>query len=105
MRFVIECSQGRSSRRGSYQHIFFFFFLRMRPPPSSTLFPYTTLFRSSRTCNDHLFTDFWKFLQINARAEIDSSRDKNIRAPASMTAQGHTDDGVVGVPLSGHAGG
>src|SRR5437773_10749863 len=25
---------------------FFFFFLMMRPPPRSTLFPYTTLFRS-----------------------------------------------------------
>src|SRR5207247_10313603 len=26
---------------------FFFFFLLLRPPPRSTLFPYTTLFRSS----------------------------------------------------------
>src|SRR2546430_16934446 len=26
--------------------IFFFFFLMIRPPPGSTLFPYTTLFRS-----------------------------------------------------------
>src|SRR5438876_7199991 len=26
----------------------FFFFLMIRPPPTSTLFPYTTLFRSSR---------------------------------------------------------
>src|SRR5437868_14842551 len=26
--------------------IFFFFFLLIRPPPRSTLFPYTTLFRS-----------------------------------------------------------
>src|SRR5207253_11238380 len=26
--------------------IFFFFFLMTRPPPRSTLFPYTTLFRS-----------------------------------------------------------
>src|SRR5947199_2201313 len=26
----------------------FFFFLMLRPPPRSTLFPYTTLFRSSR---------------------------------------------------------
>src|SRR5689334_25088948 len=26
-----------------------FFFLMIRPPPRSTLFPYTTLFRSSRT--------------------------------------------------------
>src|SRR5437763_5834273 len=25
----------------------FFFFLNMRPPPRSTLFPYTTLFRSA----------------------------------------------------------
>src|SRR5688500_20035843 len=27
---------------------FFFFFLPIRPPPRSTLFPYTTLFRSRR---------------------------------------------------------
>src|SRR5437868_12621649 len=27
-------------------YFFFFFFLRLRPPPRSTLFPYTTLFRS-----------------------------------------------------------
>src|SRR5205807_10493643 len=26
----------------------FFFFLMLRPPPRSTLFPYTTLFRSTR---------------------------------------------------------
>src|ERR1017187_10924029 len=28
--------------------LFFFFFLRIRRPPRSTLFPYTTLFRSRR---------------------------------------------------------
>src|SRR6266496_4973578 len=28
--------------------LFIFFFLMIRPPPRSTLFPYTTLFRSSR---------------------------------------------------------
>src|SRR2546426_4254924 len=27
-------------------HVFFFFFLMIRRPPRSTLFPYTTLFRS-----------------------------------------------------------
>src|SRR5438445_4893369 len=27
---------------------FFFFFLMLRPPPRSTLFPYTTLFRSDQ---------------------------------------------------------
>src|SRR2546430_6042617 len=29
--------------------VFFFFFLMIRRPPRSTLFPYTTLFRSFRT--------------------------------------------------------
>src|SRR5207248_7534665 len=29
-----------------YPQLFFFFFLIIRPPPRSTLFPYTTLFRS-----------------------------------------------------------
>src|SRR5437870_8288915 len=31
----------------STSHFFFFFFLMIPPPPRSTLFPYTTLFRSS----------------------------------------------------------
>src|SRR2546430_8957202 len=31
---------------------FFFFFLMIRRPPRSTLFPYTTLFRSWRWCGD-----------------------------------------------------
>src|SRR5437870_13265845 len=31
-----------------YYSFFFFFFLMIRRPPRSTLFPYTTLFRSSR---------------------------------------------------------
>src|SRR5206468_13112656 len=31
-----------------YFFVFIFFFLMIRPPPSSTLFPYTTLFRSER---------------------------------------------------------
>src|SRR5688572_33240976 len=29
-------------------HVFFYFFLTIRRPPRSTLFPYTTLFRSGR---------------------------------------------------------
>src|SRR5688572_33497624 len=33
-------------------YIFFFFFLMIRRPPRSTLFPYTTLFRSRRRLRD-----------------------------------------------------
>src|SRR6266542_6019317 len=32
----------------SFLHLVFFFFLMIRRPPRSTLFPYTTLFRSLR---------------------------------------------------------
>src|SRR3712207_7056632 len=31
---------------------YFFFFLMIRRPPRSTLFPYTTLFRSCEACGD-----------------------------------------------------
>src|SRR3712207_7379041 len=33
--------------------MFFFFFLMIRRPPRSTLFPYTTLFRSGRALERH----------------------------------------------------
>src|SRR3712207_8177801 len=36
---------------------FFFFFLMIRRPPRSTLFPYTTLFRSQFTIDDGSGTD------------------------------------------------
>src|SRR2546430_17131006 len=36
-----------SSPISGYTFIFFFFFLMIRRPPRSTLFPYTTLFRST----------------------------------------------------------
>src|SRR5256885_13065680 len=34
--------------------VFFFFFLMIRRPPRSTLFPYTTLFRSAAHAQAHL---------------------------------------------------
>src|SRR5215216_7000687 len=38
---------------GSLCCVLFFFFLMIRRPPRSTLFPYTTLFRSSRRVMRH----------------------------------------------------
>src|SRR5438034_5697375 len=40
---------------------FFFFCLMIRPPPRSTLFPYTTLFRSHR---DRFYADLRRFLDV-----------------------------------------
>src|SRR5205085_11573356 len=42
---------------------FFLFFLMIRPPPRSTLFPYTTLFRSRRsggTCSPLSSSSAWR---------------------------------------------
>src|SRR2546430_7893883 len=38
--------------------LFFFFFLMIRRPPRSTLFPYTTLFRSDEVADPLLGADF-----------------------------------------------
>src|SRR5436190_5517005 len=44
---MLLCTLSRSFCLASYKHItLFFFFLMIRRPPRSTLFPYTTLFRS-----------------------------------------------------------
>src|SRR2546429_2391785 len=40
------------------QLLFFFFFLMIRRPPRSTLFPYTTLFRSLSTWSDTVHNSF-----------------------------------------------
>src|SRR2546422_8642905 len=49
-----------SSSFSYYVHIsFLFFFLMIRRPPRSTLFPYTTLFRSLRR-NERLMTNIFR---------------------------------------------
>src|SRR5438270_4831212 len=45
----------------------YFFFLMIRPPPRSTLFPYTTLFRSS----------MYGFEQLCSAAQVSSVRMKS----------------------------
>src|SRR5579872_7530365 len=46
----------------SHSLLFFFFFLMIRRPPRSTLFPYTTLFRSPQQalrCPQHRRSGYW----------------------------------------------
>src|SRR5258708_25082683 len=40
----------------------FFFFLMIRRPPRSTLFPYTTLFRSVLSAHDDIFGEIFRYL-------------------------------------------
>src|ERR1017187_10641551 len=52
---------------------FFFFFLMIRRPPRSTLFPYTTLFRSSCSKHNPGDRDFARVLLQHHRSEEHTS--------------------------------
>src|SRR2546421_11890142 len=53
----------------SFFFVFFFFFLMIRRPPRSTLFPYTTLFRSVRLIGiEQTFIDPWSWRQSDVAA-------------------------------------
>src|SRR5947199_8678295 len=59
-----------------YLLLFSFFFLMLRRPPRSTLFPYTTLFRSvsSTEISEDMFRSYWSIVVENdssSRKEID----------------------------------
>src|SRR2546430_15830213 len=47
----------------SVHYTHFFFFLMIRRPPRSTLFPYTTLFRSIPQISDHVLSERLKELE------------------------------------------
>src|SRR2546425_321054 len=59
-----------------YTLVFFFFFLMIRRPPRSTLFPYTTLFRSHR-----------RRLRQQARDRA-RRRERRVQAPLGGLRQG-----------------
>src|SRR5205814_7389495 len=59
-----------STSRGSLPLLFSLFFLsRIRPPPTSTLFPYTTLFRSVLEADLEVENGIVTFVQAQQRAD------------------------------------
>src|SRR5438876_7116577 len=58
---------------------FFFFFLMIRRPPRSTLFPYTTLFRSDCACRIH-------------RREHSDLRGPHLQEGAALRSEEHTSE-------------
>src|SRR5260370_32044648 len=58
----------------SVSHLFlFFFFLMIRRPPRSTLFPYTTLFRSARPPASWPRSRWWSAARVPGRSEEHTS--------------------------------
>src|SRR2546430_9389944 len=76
----------------SHHRLFFFFFLMIRRPPRSTLFPYTTLFRSS--AQRHQVEAFIENLE---RDKCHQNRDWNYQAGndgrSPVSQEDHQDDG------------
>src|SRR2546423_195111 len=67
-----------------YLYFCFFFFLMIRRPPRSTLFPYTTLFRSRR--NECLLVGRGRFRQGGEEDEVD--RDGRVQGELPANRQG-----------------
>src|SRR5439155_24911761 len=62
-----------------------FFFLLLRRPPRSTLFPYTTLFRSV-ACVDSTGISAWRRWQVSLPARWDPARLPRTRSRRLRTA-------------------
>src|SRR5689334_24481857 len=73
---------------------FFFFFLMIRPPPRSTLFPYTTLFRSQnlwRVVKQDLISDLRvKHRPIDLAAGFDHQREIPIDRKSTRLNSSHS---------------
>src|SRR5688572_32624380 len=81
----------------------FFFFLIIRPPPRSTLFPYTTLFRSRMYCcskASHFFSASSSRFTAGsasrrdtiARSSSTGRRPSNVRSAARSRSEEHTSE-------------
>src|SRR6266478_2482613 len=68
----------------------FFFFLMIRRPPRSTLFPYTTLFRSKRTTTNRVQTSWRKIVENNfgRRGGLPATPSENRPARADISVAG-----------------
>src|SRR5258707_11640629 len=75
-------------------YIFFFFFLMIRRPPRSTLFPYTTLFRSQSGCPIHC-NPFAKGASLAHALFVGSSAafdQNNITSTQQQRSEEHTSE-------------
>src|SRR5207248_9307633 len=73
---------------------FFFFFIMIRPPPRSTLFPYTTLFRSPSPPPSPARGSRWRASGTLRRPTParPSRTDRPVRARAGARSEEHTSE-------------
>src|SRR5205807_10245902 len=87
-----SCSSPIVLSRSSYHSLPYFFFSMIRRPPRSTLFPYTTLFRSASRDTTGLAAEgqsprhqvqFRSNLDLSRRLQLDASDRKSTRLNSS----------------------
>src|ERR1039457_7411373 len=72
------------SRTLSLIFVFFFFFLMIRRPPRSTLFPYTTLFRSAFNYEDGSLLHYLVSINVEGRSEEHTSE---LQSPCNLVCR------------------
>src|SRR3712207_7331354 len=70
--------------------LYLFFFLMIRRPPRSTLFPYTTLFRSDRPLAPRHRVDDLRRLALDGRVDLGLLR--RLRAGLGLRSEEHTSE-------------
>src|SRR3712207_7923459 len=72
---------------------FFFFFLMIRRPPRSTLFPYTTLFRSERVYRRAIYANFEVEMCARGTAGITAGAQRlSLRHVLALRSEEHTSE-------------
>src|SRR5438093_9170873 len=67
--------------------VFLFFFLMIRRPPRSTLFPYTTLFRSYGTANGRLHFHAVHFMRTLPTGSVDPNFGRRVRIKCTRSEE------------------
>src|SRR2546430_5504368 len=81
-----------STRSSLFPLSFFFFFLMIRRPPRSTLFPYTTLFRSGCLAARDLGQEDADYDAPREKETLNSHRDLHVLAPNGSRSEEHTSE-------------
>src|SRR2546425_11289412 len=70
----------------------FFFFLMIRRPPRSTLFPYTTLFRSTGHGRGHIPVDGWGSALVRRSSRAEPEKLRRPGRESSGRSEEHTSE-------------
>src|SRR5256885_12282032 len=87
MRLVSSSTSLSSFRSLLHSECFFFFFLMIRRPPRSTLFPYTTLFRSQTIARDRWTTTHQSIANPITQYRRSEEHTSELQSPCNLVCR------------------